>query len=143
MVDHPEIEHPEIESLIRAAVHDYDDALAVGDARRATSWFAVAADDDDGANGPTAGQRWVSRFGPTGEQFGAEQIAAARAAQPATGPADRIHDDVVTLDTDTALHLAVLRRDGADIQRTQVWRRRADGWRIVHAHVSQRPAVAS
>ena len=134
------VDHPEIESSIRAAVHDYDDALAVGDAPRATAWFAVEAADGDTM---TDGGRWVSRFGPTGEQYGAEQIAAARAAQSATGPADRIHDDVVTLGTDTALHLAVLRRGGADVQRTQVWRRCADGWRIVHAHVSQRPAVAS
>ena len=134
------VDHPEIESVIRAAVHDYDDALAVGDARRATTWFAVELGDDGGVN---EGGAWVSRFGPTGEQFGAEQIAAARAAQPATGPAERIHDDVVTLDTDTALHLAVLRRDGVDVQRTQIWRRRVDGWRIVHAHVSHRAAVAS
>lgn len=105
------------------AAHAYEDALVSGDTAAAAAWFE---------GGPA-----VSRFGPEGAQFGAEQVGALRASTaPVAAPA-WLHDEVQMLSTGVATHLAVLDRGGVTIQRTQIWRCGPDGWRIAHAHVSR------
>lgn len=110
---------------VRAAAHAYEAALVAGDVAAATAWFESCSD--------------VSRFGPDGAQLGPVAVAAARAAQgPQPEPAWLL-DEVRTVAPDVALHLAVLERGEVSVQRTQVWRRGDDGWRIAHAHVARIP----
>ncbi|QXC61056.1 nuclear transport factor 2 family protein [Aquihabitans sp. G128] len=110
-------------AALAAATHAYEDALAAGDGVGAAAFF------DD--------QPDTSRFGPEGAQLDLAAVRALRAATGATPPATWRHDAIRPLSPATALHLAVLERGGATIHRTQVWARRPDGWRIVHAHVSR------
>jgi hypothetical protein len=115
---------------VQTAVEDYDDALAAGDTDRATAWFdPVVA---------------TTRFGPEGEQWGIEEVAAVRATVAPTGLPTVVDEEARRLGQDVVLHLRVIDRDGRVVQRSQLWRRAGpDGaWRIVHAHVSTR-AVGS
>jgi hypothetical protein len=114
---------------VRDAAHAYEAALVTGDVAAATAWFST----DPG----------VSRFGPDGLQVGPAEVAAARAAQSAQPEPVWLVDDVRSLGDDIALHLAVLDRDGVTIQRTQVWQRGHDGWRIAHAHVTRLPTTTT
>jgi len=113
-------------AAVRAAAHAYEQALVDGDSAAAVGWF-----DDD----PT-----VSRFGPEGAQHGPEQVAALRAATAPAAAAVWLDERATELADGVVLHLAELVRGDVTIQRTQVWRRRPAGWRIVHAHVSRRAA---
>jgi len=114
------------ESAVRNAAHRYEDALAAGDTAAATAFF-----DQDEA---------TSRFGPEGPRYGFADLAALRSATPPQGVARWLYEEVRPIASDAILHIAVLQRAGATVQRTQVWRRRSAGWRIVHAHVSRMPS---
>jgi hypothetical protein len=107
---------------VLAAAHAYEDALAAGDAVAATACFDT--------------ERSTSRFGPDGSQLDLDAVRALRASSAPTPVATWLHDDARLLAPGVVLHLAVLDRGGRTIQRTQVWVRRTDGWRITHAHVS-------
>jgi hypothetical protein len=111
----------DLQDVLHAA-RDYEATLASGDGAAAFGYFDTA---------PA-----TSRFGPDGEQLDRDAVARLRATAPATAPAEWRHESARPLGPDHVLHLAVLERDGATIQRSQVWRRTADGWRIAHAHVS-------
>ena len=102
--------------------HAYEDALAAGDGEAAMAFFDTAPD--------------TSRFGPDGSQLDVEAVRAMRTSAAATPPATWLHESERELAPGVVLHLAVLARGGRTIQRTQVWVRRPDGWRIAHAHVS-------
>ena len=106
-----------------AAAHAYEDALAAGDTTAASGFF-----DDDPR---------TSRFGPEGAQLDLAQVQALRASTAATPPAVWLHDSVRSVGPGVALHLAILDRGGATLQRTQVWIQRPNGWRIAHAHVAR------
>lgn len=108
---------------VAAAAHAYEAALVAGDVAAATAWFETASD--------------VSRFGPDGAQLGPAAVAAARAAQGPQPEPRWLLDEVRPLGPGLALHLAVLDRGAAHIQRTQVWRAGPGGWRIAHAHVAR------
>ena len=107
---------------VLAAAHAYEDALAAGDTAAATGFFDTE---------PT-----TSRFGPDGSQLDLAAVRALRASSAPTPVATWLHDEARPLADGVVLHLAVLERGGRTIQRTQVWVRRTDGWRIAHAHVS-------
>ena len=109
---------------VQAAVEDYDAALATGDAARATAWFDPR---------PSS-----TRFGPEGEQWGIDEVAAVRAATAPTGAPTVVDERARHVADDLVLHLRVIERGGRIVQRTQLWRRTDPGWRIVHAHVSVR-----
>ena len=109
---------------VSAAAHAYEQALVDGDTAAAGAWFDDADD--------------VSRFGPEGAQHGPDQVAALRAATAPVAPATWRHEAVTVLADGVALHVAELERGATTIQRTQIWRRTAVGWRILHAHVSRR-----
>ncbi|HEY3672142.1 MAG TPA: AtzH-like domain-containing protein [Acidimicrobiia bacterium] len=111
----------DLDAVLHAA-RDYEHALAAGDGAGAFAYFDTAPD--------------TSRFGPDGDQLDREAVARMRATAPATAPAEWHHESARPLGPDHVLHLALLERGGATIQRTQVWHRTADGWRIAHAHVS-------
>lgn len=104
-----------------AAAHAYEDALVSGDG--ASGFF-----DDDVA---------TSRFGPEGPQYDRRSVIALRAETAPKPVATWLHERVRPIGPDSVLHIAVLRRAGIVVQRTQLWVRSADQWRIAHAHVSE------
>jgi hypothetical protein len=115
---------PDLDAIaVSRAAHAYEQALVDGDRAAATAWF-------DGTDD-------VSRFGPEGAQWGPAAVAALRAATAATPVATWTREEAVGLADGVVLHLAELQRGATTIQRTQVWRRTAAGWRIAHAHVSR------
>jgi amidase len=109
-------------AAVSAAAHRYELALASGDGAAALACFDPAAD--------------TSRFGPEGAQLDHDAVTRLRTGSAPTPPATWTHESTRALGPDAVLHLAVLERGGATVQRTQIWRRTDDGWRIVHAHVS-------
>jgi hypothetical protein len=111
------------EQAVLAAAHAYEAALASGDTVAAAAFF-----DADPS---------TSRFGPEGAQLDLDAVHALRASTAPAPEATWLHDSVRSLAPGIVLHLAVLDRGGATIQRTQVWVRRTHGWRIAHAHVSR------
>ena len=111
---------------VLALAHAYEEALAAGDAAAATGFF------DDGPQ--------TSRFGPEGAALDLAAVRAVRAAAAPAPTATWVADTARALGPDHVLHLCVLERGGATIQRTQVWVRRPGGWRITHAHVARRTA---
>ncbi len=122
-------DHTDTAAQVRAAAHDYEAALVRGDTEAAAEWFAPSDT--------------VSRFGPEGHQAGPDQVAALRARTEPVAAPTWIHDEVRVLTPDLALHLAILHRGPATIQRTQLWQRNADGWRIEHAHVGRSERATS
>jgi hypothetical protein len=111
----------ELAAVLQAA-RDYEDALGSGDGVAALGFFDDAPD--------------TSRFGPEGAQLDRDAVARLRASAPTTAAAAWRHESARALGPDHVLHLAVLERGGATIQRTQVWHRTESGWRIAHAHVA-------
>jgi len=107
---------------VSAAAHEYEQALAAGDGAAALAFFDDAAE--------------TSRFGPEGAQLDRDAVVHLRTSSAPTPPASWRHESARPLGPDAVLHLAVLERGGATVQRTQIWRRTGDGWRMVHAHVS-------
>ena len=122
------VDAADLEAVLHAA-REYERTLAAGDGAAAFAYFDTAAD--------------TSRFGPDGAQLDLDAVERLRASAPATAAAEWRHESARPLGPDHVLHLALLERGGATIQRTQVWRRTDTGWRIAHAHVSAlRPEVA-
>lgn len=110
------------ESEVLAAARAYEDALAAGDTEAASAWFAT--------------DPRTSRFGPDGSQLDLDAVRALRASAAPTPPATWVHESARTLAPGVVLHLAILERGGTTVQRTQLWTRTEEGWRIAHAHVS-------
>ena len=110
---------------VRACFTAYEDALLANDVDAMDGWFWA-----DPA---------VVRFGIAECQYGPDEIAAwRRSAAPV--PRDRRHgrttftahgDDLVVV----TLEFTNGDRAGRGRQ-SQLWRRTAEGWRVVHAHVS-------
>jgi ketosteroid isomerase-like protein len=111
-----------------ACARAYEEALVAGDVMAASAWF------DEGSD--------VSRFGQEGEQFGWDSIAVARSRVPQPEPALWLHESCRHLGGPSFVHVAVLQRGDVVVRRTQIWQRRGDQWRIAHAHVSNRSALA-
>lgn len=82
------------------------------------------------------------RVGAGEELFGTEEIAAFRRARPAVGlDRTRVRTEVTTFGTDMGVTTTLFVRDGVPGtgRQTQTWLRFPQGWRVVSAHVSQRP----
>ncbi|SEN06388.1 Protein of unknown function [Actinacidiphila rubida] len=83
------------------------------------------------------------RLGAGEELFGADEIAAFRRSRPAAGlDRTRTRTEVTTFGTDLAVTTTVFVRDAVRGvgRQSQTWVRLPEGWRVVAAHVSQRPA---
>lgn len=84
------------------------------------------------------------RLGATEELFGADEIAAFRRGRPAAGlDRTRTRTEVTTFGTDLAVTTTVFVRAGVPGvgRQSQTWVRLPEGWRVVAAHVSQRPGA--
>lgn len=109
-------------TVVRDHAHAYERALVEGDGNAAAAFFA---DTDD-----------ITRFGPEGAQYGADQVRNLRKSYSPVATPEWLYDEVVVLSPDAAIHKAVMQRGDVIVQRTQIWML-TTGWKIVHAHVSR------
>jgi AtzH-like len=121
-----EVNLPEIVAEVEAAFARYEAALVGNDVAALGALF------------------WRSphtiRYGITENLYGAEEIAAFRAARSPIGLARRLSRTVITTyGTDFATAATLFERDtvpGKIGRQMQTWARTPDGWRVVAAHVS-------
>jgi hypothetical protein len=120
------INDPAVVAEVTACFVAYDAALLANDVAALDGWF----------------WRDAIRYGIGDEQYGAAAIAEHRRTLPAgiTRPAFR-HRAVTTFDRTTATVAAEWHEGDTVGRQTQTWIRTDDGWRIVCAHVSLRPAA--
>jgi len=120
-----DIDIPEVKAEVEAAFARYETALVTND---------VPVLDELFWESPT-----TVRFGAGENLFGAEEIAAFRAARSPVGLARTVlRSSVTTYGRDFATTSITFQRDGsAKIGRQQQsWVRLPEGWRVVAAHVS-------
>lgn len=122
-----DIDRPDVVAEVTAAFTDYEKALVANDAGALGAWFWDS----------TA----VTRFGIADRQTGAAELHAWRSAQPPLPPGRRLFDTrVTTFGSDLATVTTRFDYPGARDRpgrQSQTWVRFPQGWRIVHAHVSQ------
>lgn len=115
------------EAELRACFNAYENALVAGDANSVNDWFI-----DDPR---------VTRFGVAEEQWGSVAIREWRESAPSVPFGRELTvTDVVIWSADLGVVTTLFRYPGSAAlgRQSQTWLRRADGWGIVHAHVSQR-----
>ncbi|WP_433617956.1 AtzH-like domain-containing protein [Dactylosporangium sp. CA-139114] len=120
-----DIDRPDVVAEVAAAFGDYEKALVAGDAAALAGWFW---------DSPA-----VTRFGVADRQTGAAALHAWRSAQPAVPAGRRLYDTrICTFGSDLATVTTLFGYpDGSgEGRQSQTWVRLAEGWRIVHAHVS-------
>ena len=128
MNDHlMQINDPRVLAELQALYPLYETALVTNDVEALTAYFW---------NSPFA-----SRFGPTENLHGFEEITAFRRARNPTSLSRSIQRlDIVTFGRDCAqVNLEFTRSvDSSSVhgRQTQTWVRFPEGWRIVSAHVS-------
>ena len=121
-----EINRPEIVAEVEAAFARYEAALVSNDVAALSELF------------------WRSphtiRYGIGENLYGADEIAAFRAARSPVGLARRLSRTVITTyGPDFATASTLFTRDtvpGKIGRQMQTWARTPDGWRVVAAHVS-------
>ena len=119
----------DVETEIRACFTAYEDALIGADVAAMNEWFA----DDP---------RTV-RFGIADEQWGADAVRDWRRAASQVPPGRVLTDtDVSVWTPDVAVVTTLFSYPDSRAcgRQSQTWIRTEGGWRIVHAHVSERPA---
>jgi Protein of unknown function (DUF3225) len=121
-----DINRPTVVAEVEAAFARYETALVTNDVETLTALF------------------WRSehtiRYGIGENLYGADQIAAFRAARSPVGLARRLSRTVITTyGADFATASTLFERDtvpGKMGRQMQTWVRTPDGWRVVAAHVS-------
>lgn len=116
-----------LERAVLACFTAYEQALSVGDVVAMDSWFA-----DD--------VRTV-RFGIAEEQWGAEEIRRWRSTAPQVPEGRQLGETAVDLWADNLAVVTTLFRYPASVlvgRQSQTWLLTEAGWRIIHAHVSER-----
>ncbi|MFE9856340.1 oxalurate catabolism protein HpxZ [Streptomyces sp. NPDC005780] len=123
-----QVNRPEIVAEVRALADAYEAALTGNDIPALDGFFREAPE--------------TVRIGAGEELFGSAEIAEFRRRRSATGLLrTRIRTEVTTYGPDTAVTTTLFVRDGEPGigRQTQTWLRLPQGWRVVAAHVSQRP----
>lgn len=85
----------------------------------------------------------VVRFGINDHEYGPEELARWRAAQPPHRSGRRLFDvKVTTYGESTAIVTTMFTYPNRSLvgRQSQTWLRGEKGWRIVHAHVSEIPS---
>ena len=116
-----------IEQAVLACFTAYEQALSAGDVAAIDAWFA----DDP---------RTV-RFGIAEEQWGAEEVRRWRSVAAGTPAGRRLSETRVDPWADNLAVVTTLFRYPASTsvgRQSQTWLRTDAGWRIIHAHVSER-----
>lgn len=121
----PEINRPDVLAEVTAAFARYEDALVHN---------RVAVLDELFWDSPH-----TLRYGATENLYGADEIAAFRAARPSQGlMRELLRTVITTYGDDFATANCEFRREGGARtgRQSQTWMRTARGWRVVAAHVS-------
>ena len=116
-----------LEQAVLACFRAYEEALSAGDVAAMDAWFA----DDP---------RTV-RFGIVEEQWGAEEVQRWRSVAPRTPAGRRLSETRVDLWAENLAVVTTLFGNPASMsvgRQSQTWLRTDAGWRIIHAHVSER-----
>ncbi|GAA2659544.1 AtzH-like domain-containing protein [Paractinoplanes durhamensis] len=119
-----EIDRPDVIAEVGAAFEAYEHALVINDVDAILSFFAPRA----------------LRYGIADQQAGLEEQARWRRAQGALPPGRRLKDtEIRAYGVSTATVTTLFGYPGSDVlgRQSQTWIRLPDGWRIVHAHVSE------
>jgi ketosteroid isomerase-like protein len=126
-----EINRPAVVEELTGAFHAYEAALVGRDLDTMARYFSDSCE--------------VVRFGIADRQRGPKELAAWRAAQPPL-PAGRTlaETTVTTFGDDVGVVTTLFTYPGRDLvgRQSQTWLREPEGWRIVHAHVSEIAATA-
>jgi ketosteroid isomerase-like protein len=122
-----QIDRDDVVAEVTAAFEAYEKALVAND----TAALAEAFWDSPA----------VVRFGIADRQTGAGELHAWRAAQAQLPPGRRLYDTrVSTFGAELATVTTMFDYPGGEDRpgrQSQTWVRLLEGWRIVHAHVSQ------
>jgi ketosteroid isomerase-like protein len=121
-----------VRSEVQACFDAYEAALVAGDVDVMNEWFEDAPH--------------TSRFGIAEEHWGASAIREWRRTAADVPEGRRLAlTDVIVCSPDVAVVSTLFRYPSSTEtgRQSQTWRRTATGWRIVHAHVSQRPDDAA
>ncbi|MFG1610244.1 AtzH-like domain-containing protein [Actinoplanes sp. NPDC049265] len=119
-----ELDHPEVIAQVTAAFEAYEEALVANDVDRIVGFFAGDA----------------IRFGLADQQSGRAEQERWRRAEPALPPGRRLKDTTIRgYGPDVAVVTTLFGYPGRDVlgRQSQTWARLPEGWRIVHAHVSE------
>jgi hypothetical protein len=118
----------DVEDEVHACFRAYEDALLARDVAAMDAWFA-----DD--------HRTI-RFGTAEEQWGADAVRRWRSLAPQIPAGRSLSETRVDVWTDTVAVVTTLFRYPSSVlvgRQSQTWLRTEAGWRIIHAHVSERP----
>jgi ketosteroid isomerase-like protein len=119
-----EIDRPDVIAEVTAAFEAYEQALVANDVEGVLSFFAGRA----------------IRFGIADQQAGIEEQARWRRAQGGLPPGRRLKDTTIcAYGVSTAIVTTLFGYPGSGVlgRQSQTWVRLPEGWRIVHAHVSE------
>jgi hypothetical protein len=123
-----ELNLPDVVAEVRAAFERYELALVAKDLVVLSESFADLEE--------------IVRFGIADRQHGPEELAAWRESQPAPRPGRALTGTAVTTyGRDVGIVTTLFSYPGRPMtgRQSQTWLRLAEGWRIVHAHVSEIP----
>ena len=121
-----EVNLPEVVDEVRAEFERYELALVGRDLTAMGSSFASSPE--------------IVRFGIADSQHGPEELAQWRANQPPLPPGRLLTETrVATYGRDVSVVTTLFSYPGRPMtgRQSQTWLRLEDGWRIVHAHVSE------
>jgi 1-carboxybiuret hydrolase subunit AtzH-like protein len=119
-----EIDRPDVIAEVSAAFEAYEHALVSNDVDGILGFFAPRA----------------LRYGIADQQTGIEEQAEWRRAQGGLPPGRRLKDtEIQAYGVSTAIVTTLFGYPGRDVlgRQSQTWVRLPEGWRIVHAHVSE------
>jgi hypothetical protein len=119
-----EIDRPDVIAEVTAAFEAYERALMANDVEAILGFFAGRA----------------VRFGIADQQAGLEEQARWRRAQGGLPPGRRLKDTTIhAYGVSTVIVTTLFGYPGSDVlgRQSQTWVRLPEGWRIVHAHVSE------
>lgn len=122
------VNDPAVRAAVLAAFQRYETALVANDIATLDGLFWD--------------HQTTVRFGAGEELFGYDQIARFRRNRPGTGLARTLgRTEIVTFGDSFAVASATFTRAGVQEvgRQSQAWARLPEGWRVVGAHVSQRP----
>ena len=126
-----EINIPEIVAEVTAAFERYEQALSINDLDTIDALFQDSP--------------LTLRYGPNGTLLGHAAISAFRRARDINGVQRTLKNTIITtFGRDLAVANTESDRPGSDVtgRQSQTWVRMREGWRIVSAHLSDKPAKA-
>jgi hypothetical protein len=119
-----EIDRPDVIAQVTLAFEAYERALVENDVDAILGFF----------------DRRALRFGIADQQAGLAEQRRWRQAQPALPAGRHLKDtEIRAYGPDTAVVTTLFGYPGSDVlgRQSQTWVRLPEGWRIVHAHVSE------